>query len=470
LGYFTAFQIVYPFEAAAYNAQIGSITMPVRSSFGYHLIKVADKRPARGSVKVAHIMAMFPEKATQTDKDSAKARIDRVYAKLKNGENFENLARTYSEDRRSAPKGGELNWISVGMMIPDFEQAAFAIAKNGEYSAPIQTNFGWHIIKRLDSKPVATFEASKEMIKSKIASDARGKMADEVIIARAKKDFKYKSYPENLTPFYSVVDSSIFDNKWTVAKAAKLNKKLFVIGNKTFTQTDFATYLQNDRSPKNKMTISQLVDAYFKAFTEYNLAETFKNKLAETNSDFNNLLTEYHDGILLFNITEKQVWGKAIADSTGLQKFYEGNKDKFFWNDRVEASVFYTKDKKVAESLRTRLLSIKDKPDLSELNKALCPDTTHKCIHSTEGIYEKGDNQLVDTTNWKTGVSEIIEKDSRFNIVLVKNTRKPEPKTLSDARGLYISEYQNYLEKLWVAQLREKYKVTLDTAVLESIK
>ncbi len=196
LGYFTAFQMVVPFENAAFTTPVGEVSQPIKSSFGYHLLKVHDIRENQGEILVAHIMKMFPQEVTPEIKAQLKEQIDSIYTVLKNGADFAELAKAASDDKRSAVQGGEMAWFSSGRMIPEFANAAFAIKNVGDYTEPIETPYGYHIIKKLDTRPVASFEESKANLETRIKQDPeRSITSKQVFIDKLKTQYNYK---ENL--------------------------------------------------------------------------------------------------------------------------------------------------------------------------------------------------------------------------------------------------------------------------------
>ena len=140
LGYFSAFRMVYPFETAAFNTPVGEIAKPIRTSFGYHIIKAVDKRPASGELKAAHIMIISNENTSPEDQKKAQDKINEIYGELEGGAEFSKLATTYSDDRGSAKKGGDLGWFGAGRMVPVFEEEAFALQANGDYTKPFKNS------------------------------------------------------------------------------------------------------------------------------------------------------------------------------------------------------------------------------------------------------------------------------------------------------------------------------------------
>ncbi|MCD6354670.1 MAG: peptidylprolyl isomerase, partial [Prolixibacteraceae bacterium] len=234
LGYFSAFQMVAPFENGAFTTPVGEISQPIRSRFGYHLIKVNDVRENRGEIEVAHIMKMFPQGATNEVRRKLKAEIDSIYQLLQNGANFDELAKTLSDDKRSAAQGGKMPWFSDGRMVPEFADAAFAIKNCGEYTKPIETPFGYHIIKKLDFRPVPSFEKAKADIEKKIKKDPeRSVSSKKAFIDKLKKEYRYTEYDKNIEKL---------KGKSPGDEISRKHLKLFTIDQKNYTVGDFEKF------------------------------------------------------------------------------------------------------------------------------------------------------------------------------------------------------------------------------------
>ncbi|MBN8702937.1 MAG: peptidylprolyl isomerase [Bacteroidetes bacterium] len=466
LGYFTAMQMVYPFESAAYNTKVGEVSMPVKTRFGYHLIKVVDKRKAQGEMLAAHIMVKTGDKMTKEDSLKAKTKIDELYAKIKAGEDFAQLAQTYSDDKPSAQKGGELPWFGTNRMPLEFEQAAFALKNNNDVAAPMQTKYGWHIIKRLDKKDLGTFESMKNELKGKVSKDSRSQIGRTSLIAKIKKDYGFKDNVKLKEEFYKVVDTSFFDGKWTADKAAKLNKPMFSFMDKQFTQTDFAKFLESRQTKRAKMDIKLLVDQSYAQFVDESAIAFEDGRLEQKYPEFKSLMQEYREGILLFELTDKKVWSKAVKDTTGLKEFYEKNKVNYMWDERADASIYTCADEKVAKAVRKLLSKNKSQADITaEINK-----TSQLNLQVENKIYTKGENKMIDE-NWTPGISADKKIDgNKISFVVVNKLLKPEPKAFNEAKGIITADYQNYLEKEWIASLKQKYKVDINKAVLSTVK
>ena len=468
LGYFTALQMVYPFESVAYNTKIGEVSMPVRTKFGYHIIKVNDKRKAQGEILVAHIMVATKEGISKEDSLNAKTKIDELYEKVKTGD-FAELARTHSDDKQSGKKGGELPWFGTNRMPLEFEQAAFALKNNGDYSAPIKTKYGWHIIKRLDKKEVPAFEAIKNELKTKVSKDSRSQQGRQSLIAKAKQEFMFKENLKARDEFYKVIDTSVFEGSWKADKAKMLNKTMFTLmegGTATnFTQKDFADYIASHQSKRAKIDVKAFVNQLYNQFVEESIITYKEARLDKQYPEFRALMQEYRDGILLFELTDKKVWSKAIKDTVGLKEFYEKNKNNYMWDERVEATVYSCANEKVAADVRKMLAKKKSEKEILEtVNK-----NSQLNLNIETKTFTKGENAIVDA-NWKVGTSGDVKADNKVNFVLVSKVIKPEPKSFNEAKGLVTADYQTQLEKEWIESLKQKYKVTVNRDVLAKVK
>ena len=466
LGYFTVFDYVYSFESGAYNTALGKVSPIVRTEYGYHLIKVTVKREALGKVTAAHIFMSIPKNATHADSLRVSQRIDSVYRKLKDGARWEEMVKHYSDDKGSAAKGGALPKFGVNRMVPEFIDAIYNLAKEGDFSTPVQTPYGWHIIRLIERKKPGTFEEEKADLKQKVQKDGRSDLAKQAIFAMIKKESNFMEMPDAVKDFHTVVTDSIFAGKWDVAIAQNLTKPMFQISNQRYTQKDFAAYLAKNQHKMEKQKITFFVDKAYKDFLNENLIKYENTRLEAKYPDFKNLMNEYRDGILLFDLTDQKVWSRATKDTTGLKDFYTSHKSNYMWEDRLEATIYTVKDPKLAQRVRNFLQSgLNDEALLKELN----PDTT-KNLKIESGKYSRKENKYIDAIAWVPGLSNDIPANPSVVIVSVKKVLAPEVKTLNEARGLITNDYQNSLEKIWVEYLRNKYTVTVNKDVLTKIK
>ncbi|MFM7022174.1 MAG: peptidylprolyl isomerase [Flavobacteriales bacterium] len=356
LGYFSAMRMVYAFESAAYNTPVGSVSKPVRTRFGYHVIKVHDKRPSVGEVKVAHIMIRIKENASDDELKRAELRIREIKTRLSSGEDFATLARV-SEDYSSAQKGGELPFFGPYKYPKEFEDAAFALKEKGDISEPVKTDYGWHVIKLLDKKGLDSFEKMQPELKKNVARNERSNLSKEVVINRIKKDNKFKENPKNLKAIYQITDSTLADGNWKLpTDLSSLNKPLFTIGKEKYSQADFANYINTHQVGRKGNSYKQIVNQHYANYQKEKLLAYEDARLEEKYPKFKALMKEYRDGILLFEITDKNVWSKAVKDTAGLKEFYSQHKTDWMWGDRVKAEVFVCMSKEAADTVRAMLI------------------------------------------------------------------------------------------------------------------
>ncbi len=465
LGYFSAFDLVYPFETAVYTAKIGEISMPVRTKFGYHLIKVIDRRPAQGEIQVAHIMIKTPKGMTREDSVKTRATADQILEKIKSGANFADLAKQFSDDKGSAPKGGELPWFGINRMPVEFEKASFALKNNGDVSEVVRTRYGWHIIKRLDRRNVGSFEDMKSELKAKVAKDSRSQMGRTSMIAKIKAEYKFKDNPKLETEFYAVVDSDFFKGNWKVAKAEKLNKVMFALNDQKYTQVDFAKFIGLHQSKRAKTELKPVLDALYKQFVDESCIAYEEAHLDQKYPEFRSLMREYRDGILLFDLTDKKVWSKAVKDTVGLREYYEKNKQNYLWEERAEASIYTCADERIANEVKAMLKKKKtEKEILDQVNKN---SQLNLQIESKDFLPKE--NSFVDA-NWNPGISATKTENGKVMFVEVTKLLKPQPKEFNESKGLVTADYQNYLEKEWINSLKTKYPVTVNKDVLATIQ
>lgn len=385
--------MVYPFETAAYNTKPGQVSMPVRTKFGYHIIKVVDIRDAQGEIKVAHIMIKSPANAADSVAQQAKAKVDEIYAKLKGGDKFEDLATKFSDDKGSAKSGGALPPFGTGRMVPEFEKAAFALKNDGDYSEPVKTSYGWHIIKRLEKKAVPSMEEKKNELKTQVARDSRAEVSKNSMISRIKKDYGFKETPKNKDLFINALDTTLQNGEWSPEKVKGFNKPLFTLGTQTYTQEDFAKYINNHQSKKQNTTPKQIGNSLYNQFVDESCLNYEESQLENKYPEFKALMQEYRDGILLFDLTDKKVWSKAVKDSSGLIAFHEANKNNYMWDRRCDAIIYTCANEDIASKTRKLL---KKKMTMVEILTTINKDSQLN-LNTKDGKFVKGENEIIDS-------------------------------------------------------------------------
>ena len=466
LGFFAVFDMVYPFENGAWKTEVGKVSMPVHTEYGYHLIKVTARRPALGKVIVAHIFLSIPKNSTASDSAKIEKRIDSVYQKLKNGSTFEELVKSYSEDKGSAAKGGVLPAFGVNRMVPEFVEAIYSLNNIGDYTKPILTPYGWHIVKLIEKKTTKTLEEETAELKQKVMKDARGNQTRQVVLARIRSSYPFVENQESLKDFYKVVTDSIFFGKWQSAQAKDLTKMICKIGTMVFLQKEFADFLATTQRKQEKQNIEAYVNKQYTEFVNESLLKWENSQLELKYPEFKMLMTEYRDGILLFDLTDQKVWSKAVKDTVGLKEFYQKNKNNYMWETRLDASIYTVKEPKMVQKVKNFITSgLSDTDLLKEINT-----DSLKILTIESAKFSKKENKLIDSVAWKPGFSGDIITSGSTVFINVRKVLKPEIKELHEARGLITADYQNYLEKEWILALRAKYPVEVKRDVLAKIK
>lgn len=468
LGYFTSLQMVYPFETAVYNTQIGKVTGPVRTRFGYHLVKVNDKRPARGQIRVAHIMIRSEDSDPDDVKESLKQRADEVYEKLKSGEDFTALAKKFSDDRTSAAKGGELPPFGAGKMVEEFEEASFSLTEVGQISEPVKSPYGWHIIKLVEKIEMKSFEDYEKELKNKISRDSRSDITKDSFINKRKNEYNYQDYKKRLKPFYQGIDTSYFSSNWEVPAGLKESDKvLFELNGIKYSQAQFGEFLiSRMRGSRSEIDTELLIDESFDNWVNSEIMSYEDSILEEKHTEFRALMQEYRDGILLFDLTDQKVWSKAVKDTVGLEAYYNSNQSQFMWDERAGYDIYTVEDDKTAVKVKKMLKKGKNQ---DEIRSALNEDSALK-VRVSSGLEQKDQEPIFDMVPWQVGVSDPVNDEGQIKVVHIKEIRQPEPKAFDDARGLITAAYQNYLEEEWISALREKHEISVNKDVLYTIE
>lgn len=466
LGYFSVFNMVYQFENICYNTKPGTISQPVRTKFGYHLVKVADVRPANGEVKVAHIMIRLADKSTGADTINAKQKIDEIYKKISAGERFEDLAKQYSDDKQSAKNGGALPYFGAGKMVFEFEKEAFNLKKAGDYSKPFLTSYGWHIVKLIDRKPLPSFDEMKNELKTKVGKDSRSDLNKESFIAKLKKEYNFKEDKIALEKFYNKADTNIGTYQFKKEQAVNPNDVLFVLDGKKYLISDYAAYVQQNMVAIAKENIKRFRRELYDSYVSKTIMDYEESRLDLKYPEFKALMDEYRDGILLFDLTDKKVWSAAVKDSAGLEAFYKNNINKYMWSDRLDATIYTCTNESVAADVRKLIKNKKIDQDslLKRINQSNPLNLTVK-----SDKFEKTENSIIDQIQWKKGLTKNMSINNTVVFVKVKKVLKAEPKKINEIRGVVTSDYQTFLEKQWLEELRNKYSVSVNETVLKSL-
>ena len=467
LGYFSSFRMVYAFESAAYKTEIGKISNPIRTKFGYHLIKVNDIRNNRGEISVAHIMVVNPKEGE--DKEVAKTKIDDIYKKLQQGENFEELAKQFSDDKSSASKGGVLNRFGSGQLSSnEFEDGAFSLTKENPVSKPFQSQFGWHIVKLVDKFPIKTLEESKVELENKVSKDDRSRLITNSLTTKLRKKYAIKKDNKVYSNAVKTVTNDFYEGKWELPTDLKnTNSKLFSIEKKNITGTDFLNYIKaQQKSGETTKPIEKLVDKLYTKYVDEQLNQYYLDNLENDFPEFASVMEEYRDGLLLFDLMEKEIWQRSKTDTLGLKTFYETQKSKHVWKTRAETLIISSTKIDVVKSALAMLKKnatsqeIKDKLNTKEIVNVM----------TSENTYEEGADALPANTNMEVGISDITKKGDYYFVTKINSILPAGNKTFEECKGKIINDYQQYLEQNWVNELKKEFTVKVNQDVFERVK
>ncbi len=392
LGWITPFRYVYPLEEATYNTPVGQISEVFRTQYGYHIVLVEEERD-HVEVKAAHIMKMVPADSLSEIK---KALIDSI-AKVVTSENFAEVAKMESEDRGSSSRGGDLGWFGKGMMVKAFEDAAFSM-QAGEISAPVRTQYGWHILYKEAERGIQPLDSMRAQIERQVKRDERAKEADKSFIRKTRAEYNLPA---------------------------------------------------------------EMSDVEVKAYADEHLEAKYP--------ELKNLVQEYHDGILLFEVSLREVWDKAAKDTAGLEAYFKANKKNYTWEKpRWKGYMVQAKDKSSAKAAQAIIKSANPDSIQSYIAKRVnCDSVTY--VKVQHGLWEKGKNAAIDKFGFKDKKVEYTPNEAMPEVVCIGKVLKA-PEVWSDEKGKVTTDYQDYLEAEWIKQLRAKYPVVINEEVWQKIK
>jgi peptidyl-prolyl cis-trans isomerase SurA len=470
LGYFTAFQMVYPFEEKAYTTQVGAVSEPFRTRFGYHILKVTDKRAARGTIKVAHLMISTGREASAETRQNAEKKINEIYDSLSTGASWEKMVSAYSEDANSIKKSGELPAFGSGTsqrMVLEFEDAAFALKRVGEFSKPVKTQYGYHIIKLIEWTPVKSYDLLRRELQAKVNKDERSKITQDSFVQKLKQQYNYTyKADKGLAWFEQQIDSTFFMGKWK-ASSLKSNKTLFVLGGQKFKQQAFAQYVEKNFRTVRKDAPEVVVKQLYTQWEKNQILAYEEALLPAKYPAYKALVQEYHDGIILYEIMQDQVWNKAVKDTAGLRSFFMENRSKYVWSQRLDATVYECKDEHVAVQVYGMLVSadtITSKEVLEVINK-----DSELNLKVRINKFEVAQTPYLQDRNFTPGLNPVYSMDGKWYVVKVAAVLAPAPKEFNEAKGLATSDFQAFLEKKWLEALRLKHKIVINEDALYQI-
>ena len=549
LGFFSALQMVYPFESMAYNTPVGEFSKPFKTRFGYHILKVNDIRQSKGKVQVAHIMLRLSDQMTKKDSVYLENRIRQLYDSLNNGGNWNVLCKQFSEDANTKNNGGILQPFVVGRVVPSFSEVAFNLNYPNEISKPVLTPYGWHIIKLIKRFPLESFEDLKEELTERVKRDSRSELTHTYLIAKLKRENDFQINVMVKDRCLDLSDSSLIIGKWMFDSTEQfLGEDLFTIQEQKYPVKQFFNFVTQNQKRNASSDPQIYMNELLNNFIEEELIEYEKSHLEEKYYDYKMLVKEYREGILLFDLMNKEVWNKALIDTIGLRNYYQHHIDEYLWEERLDAMIFSSNNMQEIDMVRNLLkqtyypisenilsLNLSDEVELKSimhneldsifhviekdstqfmevscskivkdifleyfslkninLNKVIFKEEENdvmnvKIISNSKkslekelnknsaltlqvesGFYERGANEILDLIEWEPGIYDLSIENIEY-LVYIERIVPSTYKNLGEVKGQVISDYQSFLEKEWIKDLKEKYSVNVNKNALQEI-
>ena len=465
LGFIRGGRTVYPFEKAAFALQPGQVSDVVESQFGYHIIKVHSRRPDPGEFRFAHIMILVPRDASAEEKAQKEADARAIYEELKAGADFATLAKERSDDKGSAAQGGVLPWVSCGQFVKEFEDAAFALKNKGDMTEPVLSPYGWHIIKLLDKRDIKPFEQMRSEIVRMMARDERGGMARAAMVTKLKGEYGFSLDEAQQEKLVKLAETMGKVDSAYIAAIHNDQSTLFSFRDHTCTVADFAAFLPKARTIS--VNVPDYVTSMVGFMADKEILDYEKSRLEEKYPDFRNLMNEYRDGMLLFEVSNREVWEKASKDTEGLQKYFKKNRKKYKWDKpHYKGFVLQCDDDTTATAVKKRMKKLDADSVIVVLTREFNTDSLTR-VKIERGLFVEGENPWVDQLVFKGAPAKADEK---LPVVFVSGKLlKKLPESYTDVRGQVTADYQTYLEKVWVESLNKKYPVEINEDVLKTV-
>lgn len=467
LGYVTAFTFPVDLEELAYSTLVGKYSQPFKSSFAYHIFKVTAERKAMGKMKAAQILVAFPPNATDAQKQESAAKAQQLYDRLQKGELFENLARAFSNDYVSAQSGGVMMDFGTGKYDPVFETAVYTIPKDGDYTKPFMTSYGYHIVKRLGQEPVSSNRndpGTVQSISDMIRNDAsRNDKVKDVFLKTIISKIGYKEAPLNKARLLALTDS-LLSGKSYADKTITDKTTLHSFQKQTIKVGDFWRFAQDART--NGLFKSKTTEGLLQEYIKATAMEYYRDHLEEYDAAFKNQLLEFKDGNLLFEVMEKNIWNKSAQDTLGLITYYNANKNKYLWEASADAIVFTTSSRKIADELQAKIRA----------NPTAWRDSVmlyNENAQADSNRYVLVDLPVPENTKYTPGmlttpVAAGSEGAAVFTYI-IRIHPAGEQRSFDEARGFVINDYQHVLEERWITDLKKKYPVTINNTAWNQI-
>lgn len=497
LGNFTVFDMVYSFESAAYALEPGQVSKPVRSDYGYHVIKLISKTPLFGKSTFQHIWFAHNSRADYTE-----YRANEAYKQLMDGTDWNKVCFNYSDDNTTAANGGLIQDAPVNKIPPEYA-GVIASLKPGEISKPFQSEYGWHILKLLKRDSIASFDEMAPYYKQRMTRDSRSVQPRAQFIEQCKEKYHFKDYTKvfmksdnakhekvylaSLDQCLAALNDSIYAKTWKFNDSMITDTRtLFSIADKGFNSVDFLKYIEahqiNGYRERNLRPLEHFMNTRYQSFIDEKVLEYADSQLEKENPEFEALINEYRNGLMIFSYNDKNIWGKAILDTVGFQHFYDktsANHDinneadaPYFWNERAAVTLIKVLDSSYIAP--EKAMKVFQKATKKGWTKGQIADEIFETVKNndhfsvTTDIVEQDHQNILKSNQWRKGIY-LLPQPKGYILVRVDRLIDPCLKSIKEARGYYINDYQAFLEQQLIQNLRKKYNVIVHQDVIDEI-
>lgn len=463
IGWVRPFRFVFSFEEATYNTPLGEVSEVFRTPYGFHILKVEEER-AHEDIHASHIMKMTP-RGNDSIAEMAKQAIDSLYEVVSAGADFAETAAHNSDDRGSAMRGGDLGFFGRGQMVPEFEEAAFALENAGDLSKPVRSQYGWHIIRLEDRRGIQPLEEIRNEISKQVVRSDYRKEIEKGFEDELKAEY---GFTENRSALDRLIAAAEARNGLDSLELADMAEELFSFADVHRSLGDFKEWLDNNNQTALHI-MRKAVEEKYEQYASNELRAYEDSQLERKNPELQNLITEYHDGILLFEVSLRNVWDKATTDTEGITQFFNQHKKEYTWSEpRYKGYVVYCKDQRIAKAAKQIINSAHPDSVASYLHNRLNVDST-QYVRFEKGLWKAGENKAVDKYGLKVKGAD-FQPSEELPVVFCIGKKLKSPEVYTDERGPVTSAYQDYLEEEWLRQLHEKYTVEVNQEVFEKLK
>lgn len=497
LGSFTVFDMIYPFENAAYSLQAGEISKPVRTKYGYHVVKLWSRTPSFGKYSLQHIWCAFGD-----NEAGAESRIREAYKKIQEGNSFARVCSDYSDDQRTAQNGGFMPDMSINQLPPEYV-VELAKLQPGQVGEPFRTSFGWHLLMLVKNETLPPFEDMMPYYKQRLARDMRSNEPRSTFIEQCKKRYGFIDYTTtpveqgkkgkgkneptvymaSLQPCVDALNDSVFYKTWHFRGSMVTDKHpLFAIGDKEYGPADLLRYVESRMRNEAECSLEVYLQNRYNEYVNNMVYQYADSRLEEENPEFASLMDEYRTGLMIFAYNDKNVWSRALLDTAGFANFYakasqthslDNEEDApYFWNERANVTIVTVSDSTLVMPAKAlKLLAKATKKQWADgmiTDKFIAQKKGEGSISVAHKLVEKDNQTLLQPSQWRKG-TYIVPQAKGYLAVRVDELLDPCLKSRTEARGYYVSDYQNYLDAQLIEQLRAKYNVIIHQDVIDEI-